>query len=114
MDLYSLMKRKGKSVLVIDKRPNIDENVYTESAKRINVRKYGALIFNTDNKMFWNYIADFNQFTNSPVASNKGRYSLIFNIYTLVDNFSNGMKRLLSGTPRSSGNSSAKTCLRLL
>ena len=79
-------KKKGKSVLVIDKRPNIAGNVYTEKIEGINVHKYGAHIFHTNNKKVWNYItrfAEFNRFTNSPVANYHGElYSLPFNMYT--------------------------------
>lgn len=79
-------KKKGKSVLVIDKRPHIAGNVYTEEIEGINVHKYGAHIFHTNNKKVWEYItqfAEFNRFTNSPVANYKGElYSLPFNMYT--------------------------------
>lgn len=79
-------KKAGKSVLVIDKRPNIAGNVYTEEIEGINVHKYGAHIFHTNNKKVWNYItqfAEFNRFTNSPVANYHGElYSLPFNMYT--------------------------------
>lgn len=79
-------KKKGKSVLVIDKRPNIAGNVYTEEIEGINVHKYGAHIFHTNNKQVWEYVnqfAEFNRFTNSPVANYHGElYSLPFNMYT--------------------------------
>ena len=79
-------RKAGKSVLVIDKRPNIAGNVYTEEIEKIHVHKYGAHIFHTNNKKVWNYItqfAEFNRFTNSPVANYKGElYSLPFNMYT--------------------------------
>ena len=79
-------KKVGKSVLVIDKRPNIAGNIYTEKIEGINVHKYGAHIFHTNNKKVWEYItqfAEFNRFTNSPVANYKGElYSLPFNMYT--------------------------------
>ncbi len=79
-------KAKGKKVLVIDKRPNIAGNVYTENIEGINVHKYGAHIFHTNNTKVWNYInqfAAFNRFTNSPVANYKGElYSMPFNMYT--------------------------------
>lgn len=79
-------KAHGKSVLVVDKRPNIAGNIYTENVEGINVHKYGAHIFHTNNKNVWNYItqfAEFNRFTNSPVANYKGElYSLPFNMYT--------------------------------
>ena len=76
----------GKKVLVIDKRPNIAGNVYTEDIEKIHVHKYGAHIFHTNNKEVWEYVtkfAEFNRFTNSPVANYKGElYSLPFNMYT--------------------------------
>lgn len=76
----------GKSVLVIDKRPNIAGNVYTKPIEGINVHIYGAHIFHTNNKTVWDYVnrfATFNRFTNSPVANYKGElYSLPFNMYT--------------------------------
>ncbi|MCD8322112.1 MAG: UDP-galactopyranose mutase [Oscillospiraceae bacterium] len=79
-------RARGKSVLVIDKRPNIGGNVYTENIEGINVHKYGAHIFHTNDKRVWDYItqfADFNRFTNSPVANYKGElYSMPFNMYT--------------------------------
>ena len=79
-------KAAGKSVLVIDKRPNIAGNVYTEEMEGINVHKYGAHIFHTNNKKVWEYVnrfAEFNRFTNSPVANYHGElYSLPFNMYT--------------------------------
>ena len=70
----------------VDKRPNIAGNIYTKKIEGINVHKYGAHIFHTNNKKVWNYItqfAEFNRFTNSPVANYKGElYSLPFNMYT--------------------------------
>ena len=79
-------KKAGKRVLVIDKRPNIAGNVYTESVEGIHVHKYGAHIFHTNNTDVWNYItqfATFNRFTNSPVANYHGElFSLPFNMYT--------------------------------
>ena len=79
-------KEAGKSVLVIDKRLNIGGNIYTEKIEGINVHKYGAHIFHTNNKRVWDYItqfAEFNRFTNSPIANYKGElYSLPFNMYT--------------------------------
>ncbi|RAV77966.1 NAD(P)-binding protein, partial [Aerococcus mictus] len=79
-------KAKGKSVLVVEKRPNIGGNLYTEKIEGINVHKYGAHIFHTNNKKVWAYIsqfAEFNRFTNSPVANYNGElYSLPFNMYT--------------------------------
>ena len=80
------LKDAGKTVLVIDKRPNIAGNVYTERIEGINVHIYGAHIFHTNNKTVWDYVqrfATFNRFTNSPVANYKGElYSLPFNMYT--------------------------------
>ena len=79
-------KARGKSVLVVDKRPNIAGNIYTENIEGINVHVYGAHIFHTNNTKVWKYItqfAEFNRFTNSPVANYKGElYSLPFNMYT--------------------------------
>lgn len=76
----------GKTVLVIDKRPNIGGNIYTEDIEGIHVHKYGAHIFHTNDKGVWQYItqfAEFNRFTNSPVANYKGElYSMPFNMYT--------------------------------
>ncbi len=76
----------GKSVLVVDKRNHIAGNIYTEAVEGINVHKYGAHIFHTNNKEVWQYItrfAEFNRYTNSPVANYKGElYSLPFNMYT--------------------------------
>lgn len=81
-----IAKKKGKKVLVIDKRSNVAGNIYTEEVEGINVHKYGAHIFHTNNKEVWNYLngfAEFNRFTNSPVANYKGElYSLPFNMYT--------------------------------
>lgn len=80
------LKDAGKSVLVIDKRPNIAGNVYTEDIEGIHVHKYGAHIFHTNDKKVWDYVqrfATFNRFTNSPVANYHGElYSLPFNMYT--------------------------------
>ena len=79
-------KKAGKSVLVIDKRSNIGGNIYTEKIEDINVHKYGAHIFHTNNIKVWKYVtqfAEFNRFTNAPVANFKGEiYSLPFNMYT--------------------------------
>ena len=79
-------KAAGKKVLVVEKRSHIAGNVYTEEIEGINVHKYGAHIFHTNNKEVWDYItqfAEFNRFTNSPVANYKGElYSLPFNMYT--------------------------------
>ena len=78
--------KNGKKVLVVDKRSHIAGNVYTEKSEGINVHKYGAHIFHTNNTKVWNYLqqfATFNRYTNSPVANYKGElYSLPFNMYT--------------------------------
>lgn len=78
--------RKGKTCLVVDKRPNIAGNVYTKEMEGINVHVYGAHIFHTNDRKVWNYVnqfAEFNRFTNSPVANYHGElYSLPFNMYT--------------------------------
>ena len=79
-------KKAGKSVLIVEKRSHIAGNVYTENINGINVHKYGAHIFHTNDKAVWDYInefAEFNRFTNSPVANYQGEiYSLPFNMYT--------------------------------
>lgn len=77
---------RGKKCLVIDKRNHIGGNVYCESIEDINVHKYGAHIFHTDNKEVWNYVnsfVEFNRYTNCPVANYKGQlYNLPFNMNT--------------------------------
>lgn len=79
-------KKAGKKVLVIDRRGHAAGNVYTEEVEGINVHKYGAHIFHTNNEEVWRYVnqfAKFNRFTNSPVANYRGElYSLPFNMYT--------------------------------
>ena len=79
-------KQKGKKCLVLEKRDHIGGNVYCENTEGIHVHKYGAHIFHTSNKKVWDYVnqfAEFNRFTNSPVANYKGElYSLPFNMYT--------------------------------
>ena len=81
-----MLHKKGKSVLVIERRPHIAGNTFTENIEGIKVHKYGAHIFHTNNKDVWDYVnqfASFNRFTNSPVANYKGElYSLPFNMYT--------------------------------
>lgn len=76
----------GKKVLVIDRRSHIAGNIYTEAVEGINVHRYGAHIFHTNNRMVWDYInqfAEFNRYTNSPIANYHGKlYSLPFNMYT--------------------------------
>lgn len=80
------MTKAGKKCLIIEKRDHIAGNAYTELKENINVHKYGAHIFHTNNKEVWEYInqfADFNRFTNSPVANYKGElYNLPFNMNT--------------------------------
>ena len=64
-------KKAGKKVLVIDKRPNIAGNIYTEEVEGIQVHRYGAHIFHTSNQKVWDYVqqfATFNRYTNAPVA----------------------------------------------
>lgn len=81
-----IANERGKKILVVDKRAHIGGNVYTEKVEGINVHKYGAHIFHTNNKKVWDYVnrfVEFNRFTNSPVANYKGElYSLPFNMYT--------------------------------
>lgn len=78
--------KKGKKVLVIDKRPHIAGNIYTEETEGIHVHKYGAHIFHTSNKKVWDYVqefAPFNRYTNSPVARYKDElYNMPFNMNT--------------------------------
>ncbi|MBN2787139.1 MAG: UDP-galactopyranose mutase [Paludibacteraceae bacterium] len=79
-------KLKGKTCLVIDKRSHIGGNVYCENIEQINVHKYGAHIFHTNDKEVWNYVnsfVEFNRYTNSPVANFEGElYNLPFNMNT--------------------------------
>lgn len=79
-------KQAGKKCLVIDKRTHAGGNVYCENVEGINVHKYGAHIFHTNNRQVWNFvnsIVEFNRYTNSPVANYKGKlYSLPFNMNT--------------------------------
>lgn len=79
-------RRAGKRCLVIDKRPHLGGNIYCENIEGINVHKYGAHIFHTNNKDVWNFvnsIVQFNRYTNSPVAKYKGKlYNLPFNMNT--------------------------------
>ncbi len=78
--------KKGKKCLVIDKRNHIAGNIYTENIENINVHKYGAHIFHTSNKEIWKYInqfAEFNRYTNSPIARYKDEvYNMPFNMNT--------------------------------
>ncbi len=79
-------KKEGKRVLVIDQRPHLGGNIYCENIEGINVHKYGAHIFHTNNKKVWefvNSIVELNRYTNSPIANYKGRqYNLPFNMNT--------------------------------
>lgn len=79
-------KKRGKEVLVIDRRDHKGGNIYCEDVNGINVHKYGAHIFHTSNKKVWEYVnqfAEFNRYTNSPVANYKGElYNLPFNMNT--------------------------------
>lgn len=78
--------KNGKSCLVIDKRHHLGGNVYCEEVEGINVHKYGAHIFHTNNKEVWQFVnslAEFNRYTNSPVANYRGElYNLPFNMNT--------------------------------
>ena len=82
---YEATKR-GKTCLVIDKKDHIGGTCYTENVHGINVHKYGAHIFRTDSKEIWEYVnqfAEFNRFTNCPVAVYKDKlYNLPFNMNT--------------------------------
>ena len=82
----NLATKAGKRCLVIDKRPHLGGNVYCENIEGINVHKYGAHIFHTNNKQVWDFvnsIVEFNRYTNSPVANYKGKlYNLPFNMNT--------------------------------
>ena len=79
-------KLRGKSVLVVEKRDHIAGNVYTQEVEDIQVHRYGAHIFHTNHKEVWEYVnqfAEFNRYTNSPVANYHGElYSMPFNMYT--------------------------------
>lgn len=86
----------GKTVLVIDKRSHIAGNVFTEEIEGINVHRYGAHIFHTNNLSVWSYVqrfASFNRFTNSPLANYKGE------LYSL--HYSNLCKRIIHKIARS-------------
>jgi len=81
-----LLRQKGYKCLLVDKREHIGGNVYTEKIADINVHKYGAHIFHTSNKVVWDFVnqfAEFNRYTNSPVANYHGKlYNLPFNMNT--------------------------------
>lgn len=80
------LTKKGKRVLVIEKRDHIAGNAYTEDCEGINVHKYGAHIFHTNDQEIWDYVnqfSEFNNFINSPMANYKGKlYNLPFNMNT--------------------------------
>ncbi|PMO17531.1 UDP-galactopyranose mutase [Vibrio sp. 10N.222.54.B6] len=80
------LKKKGKKVLVIEKRDHIGGNAYTRDDNGIQVHQYGAHIFHTNDKYIWDYVNDltpFNRFTNSPLAMHKGKlFNLPFNMNT--------------------------------
>ena len=84
--MANILNKNGKKILVIDKRNHIGGNVYTEEVEGINVHKYGAHIFHTDYKDVWDYVnsfAEFNRYTNSPIARYKNEvYNLPFNMNT--------------------------------
>lgn len=79
-------KQQGKRCLVIERRPHLGGNIYCENIEGINVHKYGAHIFHTNNKVVWDFvnsIVEFNRYTNTPVANYKGKlYNLPFNMNT--------------------------------
>ncbi len=79
-------KQEGKKCLVIDVRPHLGGNIFCETVEGINVHKYGAHIFHTNNKKVWEFvngIVEFNRYTNSPIANYKGKqYNLPFNMNT--------------------------------
>ncbi|MFV0419200.1 MAG: UDP-galactopyranose mutase [Dysgonomonas sp.] len=81
-----LAKQKGKSCLLIDKRAHTGGNIYCDQIDSINVHKYGAHIFHTDNKEIWKFVnsfVEFNNYVNSPLANYKGNlYNLPFNMNT--------------------------------
>lgn len=78
--------KKGKQCLVVEKRDHIGGNIYTKEVEGIQVHQYGAHIFHTSNREVWEYVqqfAEFNRYTNSPVANYKGEiYNLPFNMNT--------------------------------
>ena len=80
------VKKRGKSVLVIERRNHVGGNIYCEEKEGINIHKYGAHIFHTDYKDVWEYVnqfVEFNNYVNSPVANYKGElYNLPFNMNT--------------------------------
>lgn len=78
--------KKGKKVLVVERRSHLGGNIYCENKDGINIHKYGAHIFHTDNKFVWEYVrqfVEFNNFINSPIANYQGElYNLPFNMNT--------------------------------
>lgn len=84
-----LARDSGKSCLVIDKRNHIGGNCYSEKIEGIDVHKYGAHIFHTNNKKVWGFVnrfSEFNNYINSPKAYSKGKlYSLPFNMNTFYE-----------------------------
>lgn len=111
----NLALKKGKTVLMLEKRSHIAGNIYTETHDGINIHKYGAHIFHTSNKEVWDYInsfAEFNNFVNSPIANYKGEvYNLPFNMNTFskmwnivwpeeAERIINEQKKEITGEPR--------------
>lgn len=106
----------GKKCLVIDKRLHIGGNIYTEPHNGINVHKYGAHIFHTNNKNVWDYVnqfAEFNNYVNSPIANFQGTiYNLPFNMNTFnkmwnvvtpqeaIDKIDEQRQQYINGTPK--------------
>lgn len=82
------MHKKGKSCLVLERRPHVGGNIYCENKDGINIHTYGAHIFHTSNKKIWDYVnqfVEFNNYVNSPVANYKGElYNLPFNMNTFT------------------------------
>ena len=102
--------KRGKKVIVIDKRPHIAGNIYTEKIEDIQVHKYGAHIFHTSNKKVWDYInqfAEFNNYINSPIAVYKNE------IYTLPFNMNTFSKMWNIKTPQEAKNEIAKQIANL-
>ena len=85
--VWAYMARKaGKTCLVVEKRSHLGGNIYCEDVEGIHVHKYGAHIFHTSNRQVWDFVnslAEFNRYTNSPVANYKGEmYNMPFNMNT--------------------------------
>ena len=111
-------KQKGKKCLVLEKRDHIGGNVYCENTEGIHVHKYGAHIFHTSNKEVWQFVnslAEFNRYTNSPVANYKGEmYNMPFNMNTFSKMWNistpaeakkiiEEQKKEITGEPKNSG-----------